>query len=322
VLVSPCPTLEALRWGGEPLHPERGAERRGWRTVEIVDRRDEEPGRSGLVSSRVVDTLRSPGRILCVLNRVGRSRLLACTSCGELTCCERCDGLVSQLDDGILLCSRCGATRPVVCLHCGGTRLKNLRPGIRRVAEDLEALAGEPVEEVTAATDHEPTARIVVGTEAVLHRAGPADAVVFLDFDQELTATRYRGAEEALALLVLALRRVRGADPGRVVVQTRKPDHAVLLAAQRGDPDLARADFEAKRLALGWPPAVATARFSGAGAEDFRTALGDPAEIRIDGPRDGAWLIRAADHRSLCDLLTATPRPAERLRLEVDPLRA
>ena len=51
---------------------------------------------------------------------------------------------------------------------------------------------------------------MVVGTEAVLHRVASADAVAFLDFDQELTAPRYRAAEQALALLALAGRVVRG----------------------------------------------------------------------------------------------------------------
>ena len=31
------------------------------------------------------------------------------------------------------------------------------------------------------------------------------------------------------------------------------------------------------------------------------------------------WLVRAPDHAVLCDALAAAPRPAERLRVEVDP---
>jgi primosomal protein N' (replication factor Y) (superfamily II helicase) len=36
---------------------------------------------------------------------------------------------------------------------------------------------------------------------------------------------------------------------------------------------------------------------------------------------EGRWLVRAADHRVLCDALAAVPRPPGRLRIEVDPLR-
>ena len=102
------------------------------------------------------------------------------------------------------ICSRCGAERPVICLHCHGTRFKNLRLGVSRAAEELTALAGRPVTEVTAAgaqsEDELQCAGLLIGTEAVLHRAGRADAVAFLDFDQELLSTRYRAAEQAHGL--------------------------------------------------------------------------------------------------------------------------
>jgi primosomal protein N' (replication factor Y) len=62
----------------------------------------------------------------------------------------------------------------------------------------------------------------------VLHRADAAPAgielVTFLEFDQELLATRYRAAEQALWLLVRAARVVGGRRRGgRVLVQTRVP---------------------------------------------------------------------------------------------------
>ena len=85
LLVSPCPSLGALAWT-EPLVPSRSAERKGWPAVEIVDRRRDDPA-AGLYSDRLVALLRSGGRVLCVLNRKGRARLLACVACGELACC-------------------------------------------------------------------------------------------------------------------------------------------------------------------------------------------------------------------------------------------
>src|SRR3546814_16070077 len=66
------------------------------------------------------------------------------------------------------------------------------------VREELEALVGEPVEEITASSDDGAGAtRVVVGTEAVLQRIGRADAVAILDLDQELLAARYRAAERS-----------------------------------------------------------------------------------------------------------------------------
>jgi primosomal protein N' (replication factor Y) len=207
-----------------------------------------------------------------------------------------------------------------------------LRPGVSRLRDEIEALVGEPVVEVTAAagraSEQGPvTARVVVGTEAVLHRVEWADVVAFCDFDQELTVPRYRAAEEALALLARASRIVgsrrggAGGQAGRVLVQTRLPDHVVLRAALQADPGLVAAAEVPLRRAMRFPPAAALALISGAGAEAFLAALGSPIGVEVLGPNEGAWLVRADDHRTLCDALAATQRPAERMRIEVDPLR-
>lgn len=324
VLVSPMPTLEALAWG-RLVVPPRAEERAGWPIVDIVDRRDEDPRRAGLYSERLVDHLRSHARVVCVLNRSGRSRLLACHTCGALARCERCAGTVVQAADRMLECRVCGARRPVVCLECGGSVLRNLRAGVSRVREELEALAGEPVAEVTSATAGAPTptTRVVVGTEAVLHRIDRADVVAFLDFDQELLAPRYRAAEEALALVVLAGRLVGGRAErrGRVVVQTRLPDHEVVQAALHADPARVTAAERARRELLRFPPVAALAVVSGAAAPAFVAALGTPEGVEVMGPADGRWLLRADRHEPLLDALARTPRPAGRLRVEVDPLR-
>src|SRR5439155_4361976 len=156
----------------------------GWPVVDVVDRRREPPG-LGLYSTRLVDAVRSGGRVVCVLNRTGRARLLACAACGELARCEVCDAAVETIEEG-LRCRRCGATRPVVCAACGATRLKTLRTGVTKARDELARLANRPVVEVTATTldDADLTgAGVLVGTEAVLHRVGRADVVAFLELD-------------------------------------------------------------------------------------------------------------------------------------------
>ena len=95
VLASPVPSLEALAWG--PLSvPSRNDERAGWPVLEIVDRRDDDPARPTLFSDALVRHLRSEARVVCVLNALGRARLLACLACGELARCERCQAAVEQ----------------------------------------------------------------------------------------------------------------------------------------------------------------------------------------------------------------------------------
>jgi primosomal protein N' (replication factor Y) len=173
---------------------------------------------------------------------------------------------------------------------------------------------------------------VVVGTEAVLHRTGGADAVAFLDFDAELLAPRLRAGEEALALLARAARLVRRApgDPpggrgrGRVLVQTRLPHHDVLEAAGAADPGLLAAAEREVREALDLPPVSAMALVSGPSADAYGEALRRAASpaVAVRGPVDGVWSVRAPDHRALGDLLASVPRPPGRLRVAVDPVRA
>ncbi len=318
VLASPCPSLEALQAG--PLAtPPRSVERQGWPVVDVVDRRDDDPGRSGLYSARLVDRLREGGRVLCVLNRKGRARLLACHACGELARCEHCGGALVQSEPGTLTCLRDDRSRPTICASCGGTKMKLLRVGVNRAAEELAALANTDVVEVTGESGAPPDARVYVGTEAVLHQVHHADVVAFLDFDQELMAPRYRAAEEALGLLARASRILGGRRRnGRLVLQTRLPDHEVIQAALHADPyRVAAVELERRRI-LGYPPATAMAALSGAVAEQYVEGI---EGIEILGPRDGTWLLRAPDHDALLSALAAAPRPAGRMRLDVDPLR-
>jgi primosomal protein N' (replication factor Y) len=325
-VVTPCPTLEHLAWG-ELVLPSRSEERAGWAALEVVDRRRDDP-RSGLFSTRLVDAARGAGRVACILNRKGRAKLLACSACGEPARCERCQARVESASEEVLSCPRCGLTRPFVCQSCGSVRLKLLRLGVARVREELEALVGEPVADVTAETEDVPDARVLVGTEALLHRlsAGEVSVVAFLDIDQELLAARYRAGEQALALLARASRLVGGRAGGaRVLVQTRVPGHEVLDAALHADPGRLAAAESERRAALGFPPFAALGAVSGDGAGDFAAALAAaPAgsSLEVLGPDDGGrYLLRAPTHQQLCDALAATPRPSGRLRVEVDPLR-
>jgi primosomal protein N' (replication factor Y) (superfamily II helicase) len=323
VLVSPTPSLEALA-AGELVEPARSEERAGWPILDVIDRRRDDPVKGGLFSERLTPVLRGSGRVACILNRTGRSRLLACGSCGVIARCETCDAAMIQAADASLTCSRCGTERPRLCQECGSVALRNVRAGVTRAREELEALVGEPVAEVTGASadGDVPATRVVIGTEALLHRLDHAHAVVFLDIDQELLAPRYRAGEQALALLARAARLLgpRSAG-GRIVVQTRTARHDVLQAVLNADPGrFATAELACRR-ELGMPPTTALAEVSGAAADEFVEGLGRPLGVEILGPSDGRYLLRADDQRTLCDALAATPRPGGRLRISVDPPR-
>jgi primosomal protein N' (replication factor Y) len=324
VWITPCPTLDLLA-AGTLVRPNVATERSGWASLEIVDRRHDDP-RLGLYSDRLVAELRAAKRAVSVLNRTGRVRLLACGACGELARCERCGAAVAQPSSAAvprpLVCSRCGTTRPPVCAVCDSARLRHRRVGVTRVREELETLVGRPVAEVTGATVPPPDGPLLVGTEAVLHRVAATDVVAFLDFDQELTAPRFRAGEEALALLARASRLVGGRRRGgRVLVQTRLPDHEVLRAAVRGDPAILSTSESEIREMLGLPPVRALAVISGAGAAELAAGVPETPGLEVLGPTQDRWTVRADSSVTLCDALAATLRPSGRVRVEVDPLR-
>jgi primosomal protein N' (replication factor Y) len=222
------------------------------------------------------------------------------------------------------------------------------------VREELSALAGEPVAEVTAATAEPPPdqasapddppplgdARVVVGTEAVLHRSLTPDVVAFLDLDADLLAPRYRAAEQVLGQLGRAARLLGGrARGGRLLLQTRQPGHDVVEAVFHADPGRWAKAEAARRRELSLPPFAALAHVSGAGAATFVESLasgdprggvavpnGPPDRVTVLGPVAGRYLVRARDAEALADALAdaraAVPAGSDPARVEVDPADA
>lgn len=344
LLVSPVPSLEAFRAqqgglllsGGEgdvttsAFTLSRSETRAGWCVIRVIDRRGEDVRRSGLFSSELVTMMRSAieeGRqVTCVLNRTGRARLLACRSCSNLVRCHDCGAAVSQLDDMVLECGACGARRPAVCAECGSSALALVRPGITRAREELEALMRVPVDQVPTGgagpTDRRIGLMVRIGTTAVLGTSSPGGLVAFLDFDQELLARRYRAAEEALTLMVRASRMVGGRrGGGMIAVQTLLPEHEVLLAAIRAEPEIVSAVELGRRSMLGLPPLGSVAWTAGEAAAGFIDNLGEPESVTVTSTVDGEWLLRSRIPGRLQDVLAGVRRPAGRLRLQVDPHR-
>ena len=315
-VVSPAPTVEALALDGAELDEQPAdVEARGWPRALVVDRREEPPG-AGLLNEALTDTLRdAAGPVVCVLNRRGRLRVLACDSCHSLLRWDR------------------AADRPLLCEQCGATRLRVLRAGVTRVREELAALFPRlRVLDVDADTEHVEDADILIGTEAVLHRPEvrrrrPA-VVAFLDFDQELLAPRYRAVAQAhwLATRGAQLLVGRDRDETRLVMQTRQPDHEVVRALVSGRPSLvAEAELERRR-ALGFPPFGALAELTGddEAVNAAAGALRAIDAIQVHGPTDGRALVVAPDAETLADALTighAAGRAVGRVRTVVDPAR-
>jgi primosomal protein N' (replication factor Y) len=331
-LVGVVPSLEAEALGGRAERPDRSTERHGWPGVEVVDLREAPPGR-GLLTDELARAVRrsvdAGERAVCMLNRKGRARLLVCAACGSPATCERCGAAVAEDEERRLACAHCGMTRPPVCVSCHGARFKALRPGVRKLRDGLAAMFPKvEVAHVDAEVGEVPEALVLVGTEAVLHRVqGPIGLVAFLDLDQELLAPRYRASEQALALVARGARRT--GTNGRLLLQTRLPEHAVVQTALRADPSILPELERRQRRELGYPPFGGLAELVGvapavdAAVEQLRASGIDVLGPAPRGERLQA-LARSDDLPTLLDALADAGPPARalgRLRIAVDPPR-
>ncbi|MET1002416.1 MAG: hypothetical protein ABWZ15_11445 [Acidimicrobiia bacterium] len=315
-VVSPAPTIEAesiVDFASEA--PPADVEASGWPRVVVVDRREEPPG-ARLLTEPLARALRDTDELaLCVLNRRGRFRLLACDACHDLLRWEP------------------KAERPAICPACGAARLRVLRAGVTRVGEELAALLpGKRVVDVDAETgDISADADVVVGTEAVLHRIDirrrrPA-LIAYLDLDQELLAPRYRAATQALWLVVRGAQALAGRPRAetRLLLQTRAPDHEVVRAVEAGRPELVIEAETGRRRALEYPPFGALAELTGDDdALRAAAAVLRDAGVRVLGPSDGHALAQAGEPDDLARALAEALPPARthgRLRAAVDPPR-
>ena len=346
VFVTPCPSVELLAPVGRRLVTlPPSLERAGWGMVGVLDTRSEDPAEGGYPSklvSWIREAAASPeaagrGPVVCILNRVGRARLLTCGSCRAVQRCGRCGAAQVQLarppkgEIGVLSCPRCGDEQPAICPACGSARLRVARPGVARAREQLEAVTGLEVGEVSGPRSPVPGSPVIIGTQAALYRVRSASTVVWLDFDQELLAPRLRAAEGALTLLARSVRLVGGRSAGRsaaerVVIRTSMPDHEVVRAAQLGDPGLVYEAERARRELLLLPPYAALARIDG----DDAAALAGVVERlpdSVQASRVGeGYLVRAASPDVLADALAVlvadepTGWAGLSARVEVEPL--
>jgi primosomal protein N' (replication factor Y) len=99
--------------------------------------------------------------------------------------------------------------------------------------------------------------QVLLGTQMLAkgHHFPDVTLVGILDIDQGLFGADYRASERMAQMIVqVAGRAGRAEKPGRVVIQTRHPDHPLLQnLIRRGYPDFARQAL-AERRAAGLPP--------------------------------------------------------------------
>jgi len=280
VLGSATPSLESLynvaNGRFERLVLSRRAGAAELPPLELVDVRDQplQGGLSGYLLAELHRVLEAGDQALVFINRRGFAPVLACYDCGWLSACRRCDARQTlHTDSARLWCHHCGAQAPVPrhCPQCGGSELHPLGQGTQRIEEVLrQRFPDRPLVRVDRdaarrkggldkllESARSGDAALLVGTQMLAkgHHLPGLTLVGVVDIDGGLFSADYRAAERTAQLLVqVAGRAGRAASPGRVLIQTRFPEHPLLRTLVRdGYGAFARAAL-AERQAARLPP--------------------------------------------------------------------
>jgi len=376
VLGSATPSLESLRNAELGRYRHLRLDRRAGGAqsprVDLLDVRDQplQSGMSQPLLDQVSATLGRDEQVMLFLNRRGFAPVLSCFSCGWLSDCPRCDARQTlHKTSGLLWCHHCGAQRrvPQVCPACGAPDLHPLGQGTEQLEEFLaERFAQYPLIRV----DRDATSRkgsleglfarlqaadaaLLVGTQMLAkgHHFPRVTLVGVLDADGGLYSADFRSTERMAQLLVqVAGRAGRGDRSGRVLIQTRYPDHPLLQTLVRRGYRAFAAEALREREAAGMPPFShqAILRADATRMDYARTFLEqvvawagglDIAGVELWGPVPAPMARRAGRHRvhlllqaaqrdALHSLLRALPPfaaglpAAKRVRwsLDVDPI--
>lgn len=315
ILVSATPSLETVRNTeiGRYDHfnlPNRHAGA-ALPDVSIVDMRVDRPDTGHWLSPPMVkqisQTIQAGEQALLFLNRRGYAPLTLCRTCGHRLQCPQCTAwLVEHRLLGKLQCHHCGysARLPKQCPHCESEEsFYACGPGVERLAEEVAELfpdarccvaASDTI--YTSSQAQELVRRIenrevdlIIGTQIVAkgYHFPYLTFVGVVDADLGLSGGDLRAAERTFQLLYqVAGRAGREERPGRVMVQTYMPEHAVIQTLTGGDRDSFLAAEALDRKQNGMPP---FGRLVGVILSATDESLVDQAARNLNrsAPRDG-----------------------------------
>jgi primosomal protein N' (replication factor Y) len=269
-------------------------------------------------------------QVILLLNRRGFATFVQCPACGNVPGCPQCAiALTVHQTPPALRCHYCGYEAPVpdVCTVCGQPtqRLRGLGtqqleqfvgarfPRARIARMDLDTTSSKWAHHRILERVARGDVDILLGTQMIAKGLDFPNVTVVgvVDADTGLHFPDFRAAERTFQLVAqVAGRAGRGPRGGRVVVQTRAPDHHAIRAAAAHSVE----QFAAAELPLRtppnppYPPRTGLVRFVVATADHARTA--DLAE-RIAG-----WLRRAAGERLDGMLTVLGPAPCPIMRIK------
>ena len=302
--------------------------------VEIVDIRREPqvPGVSGMPWTQRIDdevsaTLAAGNQVLLLLNRRGWASFVQCTACGTVVDCPNCSiSLTVHRHPERLRCHYCDhhAAMPESCAACGGLTTRAIGAG----TQQLERLVADRFPAARVARMDLDTTGTKWSHHRILDRVESGDVDILLgtqmiakgidfpnvtlvgvvDADTSLHLPDFRSAERTFQLIAqVAGRAGRGPKGGRVLVQTRQPDHPAIVFASHHDAEGFLAAETELRRAPAYPPHTSLVHLVVSGE--------DLAAVNARAAALGDWCERMIAKSELPVLvLGPAPCPIERIK--------
>jgi primosomal protein N' (replication factor Y) len=231
-------------------------------------------GLSPTLIRMVSEELDAGNQVLLFLNRRGYAPQITCYGCGWVAECRRCDARMTlHLGSNILWCHHCGSQRRTdeKCPECSGDDLHPLGQGTERLEEVLKKrFPGAGIARIDRdSTRHKGSLEqllgdirkgeysLLLGTQMLAkgHHFPHVTLVGILDVDQGLFGADFRAAERMAQLVVQVSGRAgRAEKPGRVIIQTRHPDHPLLQTLIHQGYDAFAGEALSERRLAGLPP--------------------------------------------------------------------
>ncbi len=338
VLGSATPSIESYHNSetGKSVRLElkRRATRAALPQVKLVDMRAEVREQAGeVVLSRMLEDavgarIAEREQVILLLNRRGHSPFLLCPACGSCTACTDCHVTMTYHARGqFLACHYCNLRRrvPMACDDCGFAPLTYLGQGTQKVEDYLlRSFPNARIERMdrdTTATKHghakilqrfaKHEVDVLVGTQMIAkgHDYPGVTLVGVLNADNGLAMPDFRAAENIFQLLTqVAGRAGRGERPGEVLIQTCRPNHYAILAAQHHDYAAFYRREIADRQRSGYPPFRRMVQFT---IESEDESAAERAAMRLVG-----WAREALETQDLRAVELLGPAPATIYRVK------
>ncbi len=213
-------------------------------------------------------TISKNEQAIIFINKRGFAQSLICHHCGWTADCQYCDTRMTLHKNPYhLRCHSCDRTKrvPRQCGNCAsddlltsglGTEqleqsLKTLLSGIPIIRVDRDSTRNKNAMEKKLAIGNTSEACVFVGTQMLAkgHHLPNLTLVIVVEADQGLLGSDFRSTEHMGQLITQVSGRAgRESKPGKVLVQTHRPEHPLLnILLERGYPDFARSILTSRK---------------------------------------------------------------------------